>query len=43
MIREWGRAKRLPLAPAHRSSAPIEAAWPMQIVEMAGFTYCMVS
>jgi len=32
--------KRLPLAPAHSSSAPIEAALPMQIVEMAGFTYC---
>ena len=43
MIRACGSAKRLPLAPAHRSSAPIEAAWPMQMVEMAGFTYCMVS
>ena len=42
-MRECGSAKRLPLAPAVRSSAPIEAACPMQIVEMSGFTYCMVS
>ena len=25
-----GRAKRLPFAPAVRSTAPMEAAWPMQ-------------
>jgi hypothetical protein len=43
MIREWGNANRLPLAPAHRSSAPIDAACPMQIVETAGLTYCIVS
>src|SRR6266436_6364341 len=43
MIRAWGSAKRLPRAPAHSRSAPIEAACPMQMVEMAGFTYCMVS
>ena len=43
MIRAWGSAKRLPLAPATSSSAPIEAAWPMQMVEMPGLTYCMVS
>ena len=43
IIRECGRAKRLPLAPAHRRSAPMDAACPMQIVETAGFTYCIVS
>ena len=43
MMRAWGRAKRFPRAPAQRSRAPIEAACPMQMVEMAGFTYCMVS
>src|SRR2546426_6174465 len=43
MIRACGSANRLPRAPAHSSSAPIDAACPMQIVEMAGFTYCMVS
>src|SRR5438105_3202063 len=36
MIRAWGSAKRLPLAPAASSSAPIDAACPMQIVEIAG-------
>jgi hypothetical protein len=43
MMRACGSEKRLPLAPAHSSSAPIEAACPMQMVEMAGLTYCMVS
>src|SRR2546428_6525003 len=43
MIRAWGRANRLPLAPAASSSAPREAACPMQIVEMAGLTYCILS
>ena len=38
-----GSAKRLPLAPAASSSAPIDAACPMQMVEIAGFTYCIVS
>lgn len=42
-MRAWGSAKRLPFPPAASSSAPIEAAWPMQMVEMAGFTYCIVS
>src|SRR5262245_33508044 len=43
MIRECGRANRLPLAPAHRSRAPMEAAWPMQMVATAGLMYCIVS
>ena len=43
MIRACGRAKRLPRAPALSSSAPMSAACPMQMVEMAGFTYCIVS
>ncbi len=43
MIRELGRAKRLPLAPAVSSSEPIEAAWPMHTVETSGRMYCMVS
>ncbi len=30
MIRALGSAWRLPLAPAVSSTAPIEAAWPMQ-------------
>ena len=43
MIRACGSANRLPFAPAARRSAPIDAAWPMQMVETSGFTYCMVS
>ena len=43
MMRAWGSAKRLPLAPAVSSSAPMLAAWPMQMVETSGLTYCMVS
>jgi hypothetical protein len=42
-MRECGRANRLPLAPAASRSAAIEADWPMQMVEIAGFTYCIVS
>ena len=42
-MRECGSAMRLPLVPAARSSAAPLAAWPMQIVSMAGFTNCMVS
>jgi hypothetical protein len=38
-----GSEKRLPLAPAASSSEPIEAAWPMQTVEMSGRMYCIVS
>ncbi len=43
MIRACGSANRLPLAPAQQEHAPIDAAWPMQMVEVAGFTYCIVS
>ena len=43
MIRACGRAKRLPAAPAHSSSEPIEAAWPTQIVATSGRMYCIVS
>jgi hypothetical protein len=43
MIRAWGSAKRLPLAPAARSQAAMLAACPMQMVETSGLTYCMVS
>jgi len=42
-IRAWGSANRSPLVPAASSSALIDAACPMQIVEMAGLTYSMVS
>jgi hypothetical protein len=34
MILEWGRQKRWPGEPPQRSSEPMEAAWPMQIVVM---------
>ena len=43
MMREFGRAKRLPLAPAASRTAPIDAAWPMQIVATSRRTYCIVS
>ena len=43
MIRAFGRAKRLPLAPAHSSRLPIEAAWPMQTVLTGLRMYCIVS
>ena len=43
MIRLFGRAKRLPLAPAVSSSEPIDAAWPMQSVLTGRRMYCMVS
>src|SRR3990172_1481452 len=33
MIRAWGSENRLPLVPAPRRSAPMLAAWPMQMVE----------
>ena len=42
-MREWGRAKRFPGSPADRRTAAMLAAWPMQRVEIFGFTYCMVS
>src|SRR5438128_1251827 len=38
-IRECGRANRLPLAPAQSRSAAIEAAWPMQLVEVAALLH----
>jgi hypothetical protein len=43
MIRLFGSAYRLPLAPAASSTAAIDAAIPMQIVETGARTYCMVS
>jgi len=43
MMREWGREKRFPFAPAASRSAAIEPAMPMQVVETCGFTYCIVS
>ena len=42
-IRAFGRAKRLPLAPADRSTAAAEAAWPMTKVCTSGRMYCIVS
>ena len=42
-IRAWGRAKRLPLAPAPSSTAAAEAAWPKQKVDMSGLMYFIVS
>ena len=41
--RECGSARRLPLAPAASRTAPMEAAWPMQIVATSQRMYCMVS
>ena len=43
MIRLFGSEKRMPLAPAVRSSDPAEAACPTQSVETGGRMYCMVS
>ena len=43
MIRLFGRAKRLPVAPAASRTAPIEAAWPMQMVLTGAFRYWIVS
>jgi len=43
MMRALGSAMRLPFVPASSSTAPMDAAWPMQMVEMAGLTYCIVS
>src|SRR3546814_6085001 len=43
MMRLFGSEKRLSLAPAQRSSDPIDAAWPMQTVDTSGLTYCIVS
>ena len=43
MIRECGRALRLPLVPAASRNDPIEAAMPMQIVFTGAFRCCIVS
>jgi ATP-dependent Clp protease protease subunit len=43
MIRLWGRATRLPLVPAARRKAPMEAARPTQMVTTSLLTYWMVS
>ena len=43
MTSEFGNAKRLPFAPADRSTAPIEAAIPTQIVDTSDFTKFIVS
>ena len=40
---EFGRAYLLPLVPAVRSIAPIDAAIPIHTVTTSHFTYCMVS
>jgi len=42
-MRELGSAKRLPGVPAARSTAPIDAAWPTQIVCTSGRMSCIVS
>ena len=42
-IREWGRANRLPGAPAQSRNWPMLAARPKQMVDTSGRTYCMVS
>ena len=42
-MREWGRAKRLPLVPAASSTAAADAAWPRQIVAMSLRMNCIVS
>ena len=42
-MRELGSANRLPLVPAARSTAPIDAAWPTQMVCTSGRTSCIVS
>lgn len=39
----FGSMKRISGEPAVRSSDPIDAACPMQIVQISGRTYCMVS
>ena len=42
-MREWGKARRLPLVPADNKKAPIEAAKPTQIVTTSDLICCMVS
>ena len=43
MMRAFGRAKRRSLAPAAKSSEPMEAACPVHSVETGGRMNCMVS
>ena len=43
ITRECGSAERLPAVPAVSSTAPIEAASPVQIVATSQFTSCIVS
>ena len=43
MMREFGSAKRLPLAPAAIRNAPMLAAMPMHSVETSGLMNCIVS
>jgi hypothetical protein len=43
ITREFGSAKRMPFWPAVSSSEPIEAAWPITVVDTAGLMNCMVS
>ena len=42
-MRAWGRANRLPWAPAASSTAAADAAWPKQNVETSGLMYFIVS
>ena len=41
--RAWGRAKRLPLAPAASRTAAAEAAWPKQKVDTSALMNLSVS
>ena len=43
MIREFGRLKRLPLAPLANSTAAMDAACPTQMVTMSGRMKAIVS
>ena len=43
MIREFGRAMRIPGSPAARRKLPMLAACPTHTVETRGLMYCMVS
>ena len=42
-MRLWGSAKRLPFSPATISTAAIEAAMPVQMVDTSELIYCIVS
>ena len=43
MTRLWGKAERLPSAPATRSTAAMEAAMPVQMVATGLWMNCIVS